>query len=146
VFRFVRERHAPPGEGAGRCILTGESASSLMVAACSENPQDGVMSNRPLTKREVEALLSSCEGASASALEEITAVREALAVALVRLVGGPGAPWPYLVADAAAAGGWSPQRQALLTAAVRPDEHPDPDSVLDALWDLVQELNERRRL
>jgi hypothetical protein len=117
-----------------------------MVAGCSENPQDGVMSNRPLTKREVETLLASCEGPSASALEEITVVREALAVALARLVGRPGAPWPDLVASAAAAGRWSPQRHALVAAAARPDEHPDPDAVLDALWDLVQELNERRGL
>ena len=34
----------------------------------------------------------------------------------------------------------------MLAAAAQPDTHPDPDAVLDALWDLVQELNERRTL
>jgi hypothetical protein len=105
---------------------------------------DGVMTERPLTKREVEALLESCEGATASALEEITVVRAALAVAVGRLLDAPDAQWADLVERAASVAGWPPSRRDLLAAAAKPDEHPDPDAVLDALWDLVQELNERR--
>ena len=104
------------------------------------------MPSRPLTKREVETLLASCEGATASALEEITVVRAALAIALARLLDASGSTWPALIDGAAAAGGWATPRRALLAAAAEPDVHPDPDAVLDALWDLVQELNERRTL
>ena len=104
------------------------------------------MAIRPLTKREVETLLASCEGATASALEEITVVRAALAVVLGRLLDATGAPWSELIERAATEGGWAAPRRALLAAASEPDVHPDPDAVLDALWDLVQELNERRTL
>jgi hypothetical protein len=104
------------------------------------------MTGRPLAKREVETLLASCEGATSSALEEITMVRAALAVPLGRLLDAADAPWRDLITRAATAGGWSHERRDVLAAAAQPDTHPDPDAVLDALWDLVQELNERRTL
>jgi hypothetical protein len=104
------------------------------------------MRRRPLSKHEVESLLTSCEGATSSVLEEVTVVRVALAVALGRLLDLAGAPWPELAAQAAAVGGWPDARRHLVAAAADPDRHADPEAVLDALWDLVQELNERRTL
>lgn len=102
---------------------------------------------RHLRKPDVEALLTAVSGPADSALEEITVVRHGLAPALARVLGlDPSAPWAELVAAAADQAAWPPARTALVTAAAAPDAHPDPEAVLDALWDLVRELNELRRL
>lgn len=102
---------------------------------------------RQLRKPDVEALLAAVSGPADSALEEITVVRQGLTPALARVLGVEATlPWPSLVESAAAAAAWSPERRALVTAAGAPDAHPDPEAVLDALWELVRELNELRRL
>jgi hypothetical protein len=102
---------------------------------------------RHLRKPDVEALLAAAGGPTSSALEEATVVREALRPALGRVLGLPdGTPWPELVDAAAAAGGWPPARTGLVAAAERPDRVRDTEAVVEALWDLVTELNERRTL
>lgn len=102
---------------------------------------------RHLRKPDVEALLAAAGGPTSSALEEVTVVREALRPALGRVLGLPeGTPWAGLVASAASAGDWPHTRAALVAEAERPDRARDADAVIEALWDLVTELNERRTI
>jgi hypothetical protein len=101
------------------------------------------MTGRPLTKRDVEALLGALDGATDAVDEEVVVVREALAAALRVVLGNDGG-WTTLVDDAAARGGWDDTRRASLRAAASPTRLADPDTVLADLWDLVTELAERR--
>lgn len=102
---------------------------------------------RHLRKPDVEALLAAVDGATSSVLEEITVVRLALGPALERVLGvEAGASWATLVERAARRGAWSPARVALVAAAAAPDLAVDAEAVLDALWDLVTELNELRTI
>ena len=102
---------------------------------------------RHLRKPDVEALLGAVSGPADSALEEIAVVRHALRPALVRVLGRePDAPWAVLVDAAAVRGGWSARRTRLVQLADAPQDEPDVEAVLDALWDLVTELNELRTI
>lgn len=102
---------------------------------------------RLLRKPDVEALLAAVSGPAPSALEEITVVRHALVPALVRLLGvAADSSWPALVAAAAERGAWPSRRTTLVAAAAAPDRSNDAEAVLDALWDLVRELNEVRTI
>ena len=102
---------------------------------------------RLLRKPDVEALLTAVSGPAASALEEITVVRHALVPALIRVLGAaPEETWSALVAAAAERGGWPEARRALMALAAAPDTAADLEAVLDALWDLVRELNEVRTI
>ena len=103
--------------------------------------------SRHLRKPDVEALLAAVAGPASSALEEIAVVRHALRPALVRVLGQePDTPWVALVAAGALGGGWPAERTRLLLGADAPHEMPDVEAVLDALWDLVTELNELRTI
>lgn len=102
---------------------------------------------RHLRKPDVEALLAAVQGPTASAIEEATVLRVALEPALARVVGAaPGAAWAELVAAAAELGRWPVDRSGLVGAAGRPDLAADPEAVVEALWDLVTELNECRTI
>jgi hypothetical protein len=102
---------------------------------------------RHLRKPDVEALLAAADGPTSSALEEATVVREALRPALGRVLGrDAGTPWVELVEAAAATGDWPAARTALVAGAARPDLATDAEAVVEALWDLVTELNERRTI
>ena len=112
---------------------------------------------RLLRKPDVEALLAAVSGPAASVLEEITVVRHALGAALVRVLGvapdsswatlvAPDSSWATLVTTAAERGAWPSRRATLVAAAEAPDRSNDPEAVLDALWDLVRELNEVRTI
>ena len=102
---------------------------------------------RHLRKPDVEALLAAAGGPTSSALEETTVVREALRPALGRVLGRPAdTPWTELVTAAATAGGWSATRTTLVAGAGHPDRARDIEAVVEALWDLVTELNERRSI
>jgi hypothetical protein len=102
---------------------------------------------RHLRKPDVENLLAAVAGPASSALEEIAVVRHALRPALLRVLGQDhDATWAALVAAAASRGHWSASRARLVRGADAPHEMPDPEAVLDALWDLVTELNEVRTI
>ena len=102
---------------------------------------------RLLRKPDVEALCAAVSGPAASVLEEITVVRHALVAALVRVLGvAPDSSWATLVTTAAERGAWPSRRTTLVAAAEAPDRSNDPEAVLDALWDLVRELNEVRTI
>ena len=104
-------------------------------------------SPRSLRKPDVEALLGAVADPSASVLEEIAVVRNALIPALRRVLRRDGdAPWAALIASASQVGQWQPTRGALLAAADTADAAIDAEAVLDALWDLVTELNEVRTI
>jgi hypothetical protein len=102
---------------------------------------------RHLRKPDVEALLAAVAGPASSAFEEIAVVRHALRPALLRVLGQDhDATWASLVAAAATRGHWSGSRTRLVAGADTPDQMPDAEAVLDALWDLVTELNEVRTI
>ena len=104
-------------------------------------------SPRSLRKPDVEALLASVSGPSASVFEEIMIVRNALTHALRRLLRSEeDAPWSALIASATQVGQWPPMRAALLAAADTPDAAIGAEAVLAALWNLVTELNEVRTI
>jgi hypothetical protein len=68
-------------------------------------------------------------------------LRAAAAPALARLLGRD-APWSELVDSAAAVAGWSCDRVRRLT-----DDPPDnADEALEAMYELITELSETRRL
>src|SRR5688500_8327118 len=98
------------------------------------------MSN-PLTKREVERLTAALdERDNEDKLQRTARLRDAAAPALAILVGRD-LPSAELVDAAATIGSWSPARvRALQSNAV------DTDETIDALYDLITELNETRRL
>lgn len=78
---------------------------------------------------------------------EVDQVREALHGPLARLVGAaPECGWAALVDRASAVAGWGQARSRLLRGAVDPQGSEGPGATLDALWELVTELNERRHL
>lgn len=102
---------------------------------------------RLLRKPDVEALLAAVSGPASSALEEIAVVQRGLIPAIARATGrSPAEPWPELVAAAGVQGRWPEQRTRMLTTATTPDRLADPEPLLDALWDLVRELNELRTI
>ena len=102
---------------------------------------------RLLRKPDVEALLAAVSGPASSALEEIAVVQRGLIPPLARAVGvAPETPWDELIAAAGVQGRWPAARARVLTAATAPDRLADPEPVLDALWDLVRELNELRTI
>ena len=74
-------------------------------------------------------------------------MRHALGPALARVLGRePDVPWATLIDAAARRGQWPERRTQLLLAGESPQDMPDVEAVLDALWDLVTELNERRTI
>lgn len=97
--------------------------------------------NGQLSKREVERLTAALDDRlDADAHQRATRLRDAAAHALAVLV-GHNEPWPTLVETAARIGSWPPARvRALLGAPA------DIDETIDALYDLITELNETRRL
>ena len=99
-----------------------------------------------LRKGQSEQLLESLESATSGPLEEITVVRDALGTALRVVLDQPTADWPALVDGAAKLDRWPADRALILQLASTPNEAPDPEAVLSAMWDLVTELNERRSL
>ena len=73
--------------------------------------------------------------------------RHALGPALARVLGRePDAPWAMLIDAAARRGHWPARRTQLLLAGDAPQDMPDVEAVLDALCDLVSELNELRTI
>ena len=93
-----------------------------------------------LTKREVERLTAALDAcADEDDWQQLARLRDAVAAALASLV-GQAAPWPELVDAAASIGAWSPDRVRALKGIERVDE------TIDALYDLVTELNETRKL
>ncbi len=73
--------------------------------------------------------------------------RDAVLDPLARLSGrSAAAGWVAVVDAASTVAGWDRDRWAALRLAVDPDRIDDPAPTLAALWDLVTELNERRRL
>jgi hypothetical protein len=111
---------------------------------------------RPLTKREVEALLVAVAAhghadgpdlgdggaeVAGDVAAEVAALVDALHAPLARAVGAPASlSWPALVERAATLGGWDDARVAAVRAIAG-------DGVARAaLWDLVAELNELRGL
>ncbi|CAB4739490.1 unannotated protein [freshwater metagenome] len=102
---------------------------------------------RHLRKPDVEALLDAISGPASSALEEIAVVRHALGPALARVLGRErDVTWAMLIDAAARRGHWTALRTQLLLAADAPQDMPDVEAVLDALWHLVTELNELRTI
>lgn len=102
---------------------------------------------RNLRKPDVEALLAAVSGPTSSAFEEIAVVQHGLVPALARVVGlGADAGWTALVTAAATQGAWPAGRTGLLLGAAGPHHVADPEAVLDALWDLMRELNELRTI
>ena len=95
------------------------------------------MSNK-LTKREAERLIAAlddlCDGA------RLHRLRDAAARALVVLLGRD-APWNELVDAAAASAGWSRDRVRRLRA-----DYDNGDDAIEALYELITELNETRSL
>jgi hypothetical protein len=103
-----------------------------------------------LTKSQAARLVDEVAGAG----DDIDANRRAVAVALASVLGADGSRrsagdgagddrWAGLVRCAASVGGWDDARVAVLLAAGGPS---DGVAVLEALWDLAAELNERRDL
>ncbi len=105
-----------------------------------------------MTKSQVERLVDEV----ASAGDDLGANRAAVARALVLVLGAPDgepgdgdgeraagpAAWPELVRRAAERDGWEPARAEALLA----DGPGSEAAALEAMWDVVAELNERRDL
>ena len=96
------------------------------------------MSKR-LSKQEVERLIAALDGGGDE--DRLERLRAAVAIALARLLARD-APWNELIELAATTGGWSPERARRL----RDDPSQDLDDAIDALYDLITELNETRSL
>jgi hypothetical protein len=95
------------------------------------------MSNK-LTKREAERLIAALDELDADRLPRL---RAAAASALSRLLAVE-APWAELVDAAASVTGWSRDRVRRLTD----DATGDTDDALEAMYELITELSETRRL
>lgn len=98
-----------------------------------------------LRKDQTEALVGALDSATSGPLEEITVARRHLVVAL-RIVLESDADWHQLIAAAAARDDWPDERRSILELAGQPDLAPDAEAVLEAMWELITELNERRTL
>jgi hypothetical protein len=100
-----------------------------------------------LGKRAVEEMVRSASTPAEDLAAEVDQVREALVGPLAHVVGRPPeAGWVALVDRAGELGHWDRERWAQLRLAVEPERCPDLEAAVAALWDLVTELNERRRL
>jgi hypothetical protein len=97
--------------------------------------------SKKLTKQEVERLIAALDDRGLDEDAHLAQLRAAATVALARLVGRT-APWPQLVNDAATIAGWAPGRVARL----RGDVADRLTDAVDALYELITELNETRRL
>jgi hypothetical protein len=96
------------------------------------------MSKR-LSKQEVEHLVAALDDSGND--DRLERLRIAAAIALARLIGRD-APWGELIELAGATAGWSPERVRRL----RDDPIQHRDDAIDALYDLITELNETRTL
>ena len=100
------------------------------------------MSKR-LDKNEAERLIAALDDLCADA-DRLSRLRAAAAPALARLLGRD-APWRELVDSAAAVAGWPRDRVRRLTD--DPPENADnADEALEAMYELITELSETRRL
>ena len=97
--------------------------------------------SKKLTKQEAERLIAALDDRGLDDDAHLTALRAAAAVALARLL-GRSAPWPELVDDAAKIAGWDADRVEMLRG-VSSDR---PTAAIGALYELITELNETRRL
>ncbi|HUP74735.1 MAG TPA: hypothetical protein VM282_16945 [Acidimicrobiales bacterium] len=96
--------------------------------------------SKKLDKHEAERLIAALDDLCADA-DRLPRLRAAAAPALARLLGRD-APWRELVESAAAVAGWSRDRVRRLT-----DDSPaNADDALDAMYELITELSETRRL
>ena len=95
--------------------------------------------SKKLSKREAERLIAALGDFCTDG--RLQRLRGAAASALVVLVGRD-APWNELVEAAGASAGWSPDRVRLL----RDDSNDNGDDAIDALYELITELNETRSL
>lgn len=98
----------------------------------------------PLSRPLVSMLESALSTASGSATTDIARLRDALALVLARHLDRPDAAWPDLVTEAAALGGWDEWRVGGLLAATDPADDPTPETTLDTLGTLAEELIHRR--
>jgi hypothetical protein len=97
--------------------------------------------SKKLDKHEAERLIAALDDVCSDDAVRFQRLRAASAIALARLVGGD-APWPELVDTAAATAGWSTERVRRLTD----DSSDHREDSIDALYDLITELNETRGL
>jgi len=97
--------------------------------------------SKKLTKQEAERLIAALDDRGGDGDAHLRRLQAAAGGALARLLGRT-APWPELVDDAAAIAGWAPSRVARLRGA--PTD--DPNDSVDALYELITELNETRQL
>ena len=95
--------------------------------------------SKKLSKREAERLIAALDDLCDDG--RLQRLRDAAASALVVLVGRD-APWNELVEAAAASAGWSRDRVRLL----RDDSNENGDDATLAMYELITELNETRRL
>jgi DMSO/TMAO reductase YedYZ molybdopterin-dependent catalytic subunit len=77
---------------------------------------------------------------------DVTRLRSALEIALVRVLGGGRRAWPDLVAAAAERGGWDRWRIAGLLDAAHPADDAQPEVTRDVLADVAEELISRGTL
>ena len=96
---------------------------------------------KKLDKHEAERLIAALDDVCSDDVVRLQRLRAASAIALARLVGSD-APWPELVDAAAAKASWSAERVRRLTD----DSSDRREDSIDALYDLITELNETRRL
>lgn len=95
--------------------------------------------SKKLSKREAERLIAVLDDPCADG--RLPRLRAATGAALAVLLGRE-APWNELVEAAGATAGWSRDRVQLL----RDDANANVDDATFALYELVTELNETRRL
>ena len=95
--------------------------------------------SKKLSKHEAERLIAALDDVCADG--RLPRLRDAAASALVVLVGRD-APWNELVEAAAVSAGWSRDRVRLL----RDDSNDDEDTAIEAMYELITELNETRSL
>ena len=96
------------------------------------------MSNK-LSKREAERLIAALDDVCDDG--RLPRLREAAASALAVLVGRD-APWNELVEATGASAGWSQDRMRRL----RDDSNDSADDAIEAMYELITELNETRSL
>ena len=94
---------------------------------------------KKLSKREAERLIVALDDLCEDG--RLPRLRAAAASALVVLVGRD-APWNELVETAALSAGWSRDRVGRL----RDDANDNGDDAIEAMYELITELNETRSL
>ena len=97
--------------------------------------------SRKLTKHEVERLIAALDELGVDDDDRLQRLRAAAPTPLVQLLGRE-APWPELIDAAAATAGWPADRVRRL----RGDSTERFDDAIDAIYELITELNETRRL